>query len=103
MKLFQDFNGPINPTPGTTFSQAFAANYIPATSGNTAFINNLLSQSGVRNVGFTALVVSLGNHQIFGTSAPNMPTATLPSGTTPFVSIGFDGNCLTGAGSLSYL
>lgn len=102
MKLFQDLNGPCNPTVGTTTSQAFAYNYIPATGANSAYITNLLASAGVANTGFTALVVSLGNHQIFATRAPGLPTTTLPAGTTPFVSVYFDGNCLMSSGNLAF-
>jgi hypothetical protein len=102
MKLFQDLNGPCNPTPGTTTSQAYAFNYIPATSANLTAINNLLASAGVPNNGYTALVVSLGNHQIFATKATGLPSATLPSGTTPFVSIYFDGNELMSSGNLTF-
>jgi hypothetical protein len=100
MKLFQGFNG-LNPTQGTTFSQAFACNYIINNSTNAAFITALLANNGIRNSGFTALVVSLGNHDIWATTA-TVPTSGLPPGTTPFSRLFFDANELISSGNLAF-
>lgn len=99
-KMFQDFNS-INPTQGTTTSQAYGANYVINNATNATWVTNMLTGQGIRNSGFTALVVTLGNHEIWGTTA-TVPASGLPPGTTLFTKLFFDGNELISSGNLAF-
>ena len=99
-KSFQNFSQ-INPTQGTTFLQSQPANYIINNATNSAFITNLLANVGLSNFGYTAFVVTLGNHNIWATRAP-VPASGLCSGTTWFCDIFWDLNELVSSGDMAF-
>lgn len=100
MKSFQNFTN-INPTQGTTFSQAFASNYVIYNATNKAYVDALLTNHGVPNPGITAIIVELGEHTAWATKTP-VPTSGLPPGNVFFTQLFSDGNELLSSGDLAF-
>lgn len=97
MKLFQDFNGAGLASTSQTYANPW--NYY-SQSSNAATITNTLASQGLSNFGYTALVVSIGNQEIWATR-DSVPTSGFPSGVTKFVKIFFSGNENYSSGDLA--
>lgn len=87
-KSYQNFSGA--GLVGTTQSYANPWNYY-SQAANAATITNTLASQGLSNFGYTALVVSTGNQEIWATRQ-TVPATGAPSGTTWFTKIAFSGN-----------
>jgi len=100
-KSFQNFQS-INTTAQTALptSQNFSAAYIINSGTGATNMTALLSNLGVLNFGFTAFIVSYGNHEVWATRTA-VPTTGLPPGTTWFTEIYFDGNELLSSGDMT--
>jgi hypothetical protein len=88
MKTYQNFSGA--GVTGTTQSYAAPWNYMSVAANGTT-LNQILTGQGLTNFGYTAIVVSTGNQEIWATRN-SVPSTGAPSGTTPFVKIFFSGN-----------